>query len=125
VIYVDTSALAKLLLTREPGSGAVRELADRAGFISSRLLQLEMHAVAWRRGQPLAEAQLVIERVHLVPLDDDILSIAIAQRSGLRSLDAIHLATIALLGEVVEAVLTFDAGLRAASESIGVPAIAL
>lgn len=123
MIYLDTSAAAKLLID-EAESEAVAELFERgAEFVSSRLLVVELAAIVDRRLIAGHDVQQVIDRVALVSLDDDIADAAVALRSGLRTLDALHLATALRLGTAVDGILTFDLELRARAEHHGLAAV--
>jgi len=124
VIYLDTSAAAKALLD-EPGSDAVRHLfADGTAFVSSTLLAVELHAVADRRFVGVDAAQEIIARVALVSLGDDITTAAINLHSGLRTLDALHLATALRLGTAINGILTYDHELAAAAAARGLAVVA-
>ena len=68
------------------------------GVYSSVLLNLEIIRVLRREGLDLKLARPVIDRVNLVNIDDGVVLFAAAFERYLRSLDAIHLATCALLG---------------------------
>ena len=94
-------------------------------LISSRLLAVELHAVVDRRGLRATDARAIIDRVGLVRLDDVIAQRAIDLRSGLRTLDALHLATMLYLGPLVVTCLSFDDELTAASLRHGIPQHAL
>lgn len=124
MIYLDTSAAAKALI-EEAESDSVRKLfADNIAFVSSRLLAVELHAVADRRMIDRDAAQELLDRIALVSVDDDILNEAISIRSGLRTLDALHLATAARLTSVISGILTFDRELEAAAARHGIPSAA-
>lgn len=119
MIYLDTSAAMKALVLEE-GSEPVRRLfAGSEPLVSSRLLAVELHAAAHRRGLSVAGAEELLERVSLVSLDDGILDDAVALRTGLRSLDALHLATALLLGKAVTSFLAFDDELNGAARRNG------
>ncbi|UJP09405.1 type II toxin-antitoxin system VapC family toxin [Microbacterium sp. KUDC0406] len=121
MIYLDTSAAAKALLD-EDGSADVRALiASGAEFVSSRLLAVELHAVADRRLLDAAAVQELLDRVALVSLDDETAATAITMHSRLRTLDALHLATAVRIRGVVDSILTFDAEMRAAAVAAGIP----
>lgn len=125
MIYLDTSAAAKALIEEE-GSDAVREaFAAGTEFVSSRLLAVELHAVVDRRAISGAAAQELLDRVALVSLADETLDSAIELRSGLRTLDALHLATAVELREAISGVLTFDQEFADAAERLGIPTISL
>jgi predicted nucleic acid-binding protein len=122
VIYLDTSAAAKALID-EDGSAAVRRaFADGTAFVSSRLLAVELHAVADRRAISADAAQELLDRVALVSLTDETLARAVDLHSGLRTVDALHLATAIEIGDAIESILTFDLEFAAAAERFGIDA---
>ncbi|MGM7698492.1 PIN domain-containing protein [Microbacterium sp. A84] len=67
-------------------------------------------------------AQELLDRVALVALSDGILEEAISTHSGLRSLDALHLATAVRLKGAITGILTFDKELARAAGRHGVRA---
>lgn len=122
MIYLDTSAAAKALIDEE-GSDAVRQaFADGAAFVSSRLLAVELHAFADRRAIRTDAAQELLDRVALVSLTDETLARAVDLHSGLRTLDALHLATALEIGDAIESILTFGLEFAAAAERFGIDA---
>jgi predicted nucleic acid-binding protein len=122
VIYLDTSAAAKALIDEEGSDGVRQAFADGVAFVASRLLAVELHAVADRRAISSDAAQELLDRVALVSLSDDTLQRAIGMHSGLRTLDALHLATAVELGDAITGILTFDVEFAAAAEKVGIPA---
>ena len=126
MIYLDTSAAVKLRID-EPESAQTRAFFDahESALVSSTLLAVELNAVADRRLISTDAANDVIERVALVALDDQVAATAIALHSGLRTLDALHLATAVHIGDAVEGILCFDAELNAAASRAGIPALRL
>lgn len=108
MIYLDTSAAVKALVL-EDGSDSVRaRFAAGQVFVSSRLLAVELHAVVDRRTLLRSMAEQVLARVHLVALDDATAGRAIDLHSGLRTLDALHLAAALDLGDAITGILSFD-----------------
>lgn len=108
MIYLDTSAAAKALIQEEESAAVLRAFAEGTEFIASRLLAVELHAVADRRSLSHEAADDLLDRVALVSLTDDTMTHAIGARAGLRALDALHLATAIELGDVLTSVLTYD-----------------
>jgi uncharacterized protein len=96
VIYFDSSALVRLVKA-EPESRALgawidERAADRA--VSSTLAKVEVLAAVRRGGDRFAErARTVIDGVDLISIADEVIDSAAVLDPGLRSLDAIHLAT--------------------------------
>lgn len=120
-VYIDSSALVKLVL-QEPESGALREfLSARPVRISCALARVEVvRAVRPHGFDAINHAGGVLRSLRLVRLDDPLLDAAAGIGPGaLRSLDAIHLAAaltvVARLGSLV----TYDARMHVAAEDLG------
>jgi uncharacterized protein len=122
LIYVDTSALLRIVFP-DSTSPAVERLVDdpAAALISSALLAVEARRGTLRRApRRLPRTDQLLGRVELVEISD-----AVVESAGrlpdpvLRSLDAIHLATALLIREDVEALLTYDDRLAAAAREHG------
>lgn len=119
--YIDASIALHALL---PG-GDVRarrwlDAVTRSGdeVFSSTLLHLELTRVLRREGLDVVMARPVLDRVNLVSIDDGVLRFAAAIEAHVKSLDAIHLATCALLGANIS-VATHDLQMSAAAASLG------
>jgi len=124
VAYLDTSAAVKLLMT-EPESAALRRwLRHRPERASAALLRVELVRVVRRAGLPrlIPEARKLLAGVHLIRLEDALLdNAADLDPSELRSLDSIHLAAAASLGDDLAAVVSYDDRLLTAATSLGLP----
>ena len=121
--YLDTSAYVKLPL-REPEEVALRgELAEHGGYVSSALLGVEAIRACARYGERYAEqARAWLLDVALLPVDDLLLDQATAvEPAGLRSLDAIHLATALSIRDDIGAFFTYDERLAEAAAVHGLP----
>ncbi|WP_067245903.1 type II toxin-antitoxin system VapC family toxin [Microbacterium resistens] len=119
MIYVDTSAVLKAVIAEE-GSDRVRALfAEGVPLVSSRLLEVELHAASQRSGVPRERVEALVDRIALIALDDEVVEHAVSAASGLRSLDALHLATALLVAEDLEGFLTFDDELGRAAAARG------
>jgi len=119
--YLDTSAFIKLVRS-EPESAALRrELAGRE-LLSSALLTVEGRRAARRYGELASErARAAITAITLVPLDQPILDAAAElDPAELRSLDALHLATVVSLGEDLERLYCYDSRLSDAAQALGI-----
>jgi len=119
VIYLDASAAVKALVREAESTAILDAFSAGTDFVASRLLAVELHAVADRRSLDHESADDLLEHVALVSLDDDTIARAIRTRSGLRTLDALHLATALELSDVVTSVLTYDEELTAAARAHG------
>ena len=118
--YLDASAFVKLVL-EEPESEVLAVALDGWPLASSALLEVEL-AVAVRRRDP-AEVRTVRELlrgVDLIEVDAPIRRAAAELTDpGLRSLDAIHLATALSLGDRCGTVFAYDERLIAAAHAHG------
>ncbi len=123
--YIDASVALHALL---PG-GDLRarrwlDAVTQAGddVFSSMLLHLELTRVLRREGLDASMVRPVLDRVNLVSIDDGVLRFAAAIEAHIKSLDAIHLATCALLGANIS-VVTHDAQMSTAAASLGLEAM--
>lgn len=120
MIYVDTSALVKLVI-REVESDAVDRYLTDADMVSSTLLLVEARrGTLCRSPAKLPHLDLVLRRVEMIEMSSAVVEAASRLPDpALRSLDAIHLATALLVREDVEALLTYDDRLAAAAAAHG------
>jgi predicted nucleic acid-binding protein len=128
VIAFDTSALVKLVLI-EPESDALEDwLTSRSEqpWVASELCVVEViRAVARAEPTAVEPARELLAGLDLVPLSRPLLGQAAALRPpALRSLDAIHLATAAMLGAELEAFVAYDQRLVDAARYAGLPVLA-
>lgn len=127
MVYLDSSAIVKLVLPEAESTALRLELARNRERCSSALVRVEVLR-AVRRANPsfetLQRAAAVLERIALVPLDDRVLSTAAElDPPGLRSLDAIHLATALSLFDL-NALVAYDQRLLAAASAAGLRTMA-
>lgn len=120
--YVDTSVLVKVLVTEEHSDAAAADLersADRGDvLVSSWLAYTELHCALDRRLLRFPEAvNDVVDSLRLVDVERQDFQRAASSSWGLRSADALHLAT-ALRIESDELV-TYDRELREAAVRSG------
>jgi predicted nucleic acid-binding protein len=110
--YADTSAVIRLLV-EESHSKAFAAFYDAhadAEWASSALLRIELtRAVTRALPALLPDARDLLLAFSFVAIDDDIVEAAMNEPDrGLRSLDAIHLATARVLGEDLDALVSYD-----------------
>ncbi len=121
VVYVDTSALGRVLLAEPDGPAVLRELRQYERRVASRLLRIELRRLALRTGR-LPDADPLLASVALVPLDAELLAAAeTLPPSNVATLDAIHLATAVRLAEagLLDAVMTYDLRLAEGARTHG------
>lgn len=122
IVYVDTSAALKLLIDEAESAQLAEELTMSAArgdrLVSSMLLYTELHCAAQRRAQLSPElVNSVVNSINLVDIARADLLYAAALSGGLRSADAIHLATAIRLQ--ADALVAYDVELLAAGASAG------
>lgn len=126
VVYLDTSAVGRVLLGEPDASAVVDALGRFDQFVSSRLLRLELRRLALRHSL-LDAADQLLAGIALVPVDDAVLAAAetIAPAS-VHSLDGIHLATAVRLSSagLLDMVMTYDARLAAGMREHRLPVLA-
>ena len=130
--YLDTSAVVKLVV-EEAGSAALRSWLEDGGeggvapeVVSSDLLRTELLR-ATRQGAPdqIARARSVLEAVPLLTLPSSVFDrAALLEPAGLRSLDAIHLASALDLGDDLEGIVTYDSRLGDGVRALGYRVVA-
>lgn len=113
----------KLVLneTESPAlAGALGEWPER---VSSAVARTEvLRAVRLGAPDELARARQLIASLSLVAASNGLLdSAGHLDPPGLRSLDAVHVATAASLGEDLGALITYDRRMLAAGETAGLP----
>lgn len=123
MIYLDTSAAVKRLLGEEGADRVSEVFRGDVPRVSSKLLAVEAHSVAHRRRLPSSWMDAFLTGVDLVSIDDTIANRAIELRSGLRTLDALHLATAITLAPLLTGFLSFDDELNAAAARVGLPVL--
>jgi predicted nucleic acid-binding protein len=121
-IYLDTSALAKLVVT-ETESGALRAwLSEHRGtpLMTNSIGAVELQRLAARVSQQATSAAvLLLTRIDLLSLTPGALAAA-AQLPPpeVRTLDALHLASAAEVGDL-EVLVTYDRRMRTAAIDYG------
>jgi predicted nucleic acid-binding protein len=124
--YLDSSAIVKLVVA-EPESAALRRyLRRRRPLVTSALARTEVARALLPFGPDAVRRGLdVLSRLELVRLSDRILADAGAiLPAELRSLDAIHLATMRQLGASLSRVVTYDARQSSAAAGLGFSVLA-
>ncbi|WP_053721488.1 type II toxin-antitoxin system VapC family toxin [Saccharothrix sp. NRRL B-16348] len=124
MIYLDTSALAKLVRTEAETSALRAWLDDRAGtrLVSSSLARVELiRAVRAEGDEAIRQATLILVELDQMTMTMDLLDAAGALPLPLKSLDAIHLASALRLRVDLDAFVAYDKRLLTAADQMGLP----
>lgn len=127
LLYVDSSALVKLVLAEPESAALVRFISDREHLVSSAVAAVEVVRAARRASKSkrvASQARDVVRAVHLLAVDLKVLEHAAELAPvSLRSLDAIHLASALSLDDEIEAMVVYDDRLAAAARSAGLSVV--
>lgn len=129
--YVDSSALAKRYL-QEPDSAIANGLLDAdSGWVTSAITEVEVRRVLSIRlasgGLATARSRFLrdLERTATVAADATTMGLAasLAEATGVRSLDAVHLASMQRLASRTMRLVTFDVRMAAAARGLGISVV--
>lgn len=127
MIYLDSSALLKLLFEEDESAALEKWVSDRAAMptLSSELVKIEVIRAA-RRLDPsvVPAARSLVAQLDLIPMTTGLVEEAAdVGDSLLRSLAAIHLASAISVGSELTAFVAYDTRLMSAANAAGLPAI--
>ncbi|HZQ66196.1 MAG TPA: PIN domain-containing protein [Gaiellaceae bacterium] len=125
-VYVDTSALGRILLGEPDASAVLETLETFDRHVASRLARVELQRLALRFAV-LDQAEQLLRAVALIPVEEALLEAAETVRpESVATLDAIHLVTAIRLADAgaIEAVLTYDLRLADGARHHGLTALA-
>lgn len=125
-VYVDTSALARVMLGEPDTPAITTALSGFEQHFSSRLLAVELRRVALRESMS-AVADALLGGVALIPLNEAILASAeTVMPTTVATLDALHLATALRLSDagLVTTLLTYDDRLADGARANGLAPLA-
>jgi predicted nucleic acid-binding protein len=124
MIYLDTSAAAKLVVPEQETAALEAWIAEHAHVAraSSRLLRVELMRTVRRHAPTRVDrANLVLSGIVLLSIDDASSTAETIGEPALRSLDAIHLATAYGLRGVLTSFVAYDRRLIEGAKSLGLP----
>lgn len=121
-IYLDSSAIVKLVVREAESNSLRRFLRDHPVRVLSALARVEVvRAVRSQGPEAQHRANELLGRVRLLRLDDEVLTAAGILAPGvLRSLDAIHLASAAVFGIELQGLVTYDRRMAEAAKLVGI-----
>lgn len=131
MIYLDTSALVKLIQHEQESEALADWLDERSElrWITSVLTEVELPRALIRAGQfdGIAAVPALLGRLDRFEIDQLVRDTAAAYQDPLlRSLDALHLATASIASSVatLTAVVTYDTRLAESADTLGLPTAA-
>lgn len=127
MIYLDTSAMVKLVVAETESKALIQWLNSReTSMVTSIIGRVELHRAAARVGaEAVSAARDVLDSVDTLVLTDSIAELAATiGPSELRTLDALHLATAEAHRGVLSAFCAYDRRLTTAALDLGLPVVA-
>ena len=121
IAYLDSSAIVKLIV-RESESEALRQFLRRRRLLaSSALARVEVSRAVLHMGpEALRTAADTLSRIDLIRVSERVLAHAgTIEPKEIRSLDAVHLASAALLDDSLDCFVCYDIRLSRAAETRG------
>lgn len=120
-IYLDSSALVKLVVQEAESAALRRYLRARPLRVSNGLARVEVvRAVRPQGDSARIRARDVLAGIRMLALDEPLLKAAASLDAGpLRTLDALHIAAALEFGDSLESLVTYDLRMATAAESLG------
>jgi uncharacterized protein len=122
LVYLDASALVKLVVPEPESSALARFLAEWESRVTSRISAVEVGRAVRRAGVPalVERANALLESTAFIELDAGIAGLAgQLEPAALRGLDAIHISSALSLGPDAGPFVAYDARLSGAAEAAG------
>ena len=122
LLYLDTSALAKLVVAEPETDALMAELRD-ADVVTSALARTELRRAVLRVGDIALDKRTaaVLASVDQLVIDDEVLDRAAGlPPPSMRSLDALHVASAVGIGDRLDGLVTYDQRMATAASALGV-----
>lgn len=121
-IYLDSSAIVKLVVSEAETLALKASLRGRPTIVSSALARTEVLRAVLAHGEPARKtAEKALARIELLRVSDRLLREAgRLQPVGLRTLDAIHLASALALEDQLSQLICYDVRMARAAEDLGI-----
>lgn len=123
--YLDSSVAVRILLGHSDSAARWFDDTDKdegSVLFSSRLLRTELTRVLRREGLPVERRDEILDYLDIVPIDGAILAEAEAIIPHLKTLDAIHIASVIRSG-LDATIVTHDSTMQAVARLIGYPTL--
>lgn len=122
---LDASVALRVILGHSPAAATWIDTVNADpdwAIIASRLLKTEITRVLRREQLPVSRRDALLDYVRLIPISDAVLAEAEAIVPHVKSLDAIHLASLIHTG-IDATVVTHDATMAQVAELLGYPVV--
>jgi len=122
--YLDSSAILKTIFDEQERPDLLRFLNSQS--TSSRLSKIEVRrTVARLVPTKTAEVNLELDKINFLPISNPILMTAenFSSEITLRTLDAIHIATVMSLEGSIEGLITYDRQMIANAKLLGIKVV--
>ena len=119
--YLDSSAILKLVLDEKERPLLVKEI--KASAVTSKISRVEVkRAVTRLAPDDLLLAENELAKITMMEISDIVLRIAkgFSLKVTLRTLDAIHVATVLVLGESIEGLISYDKQMIKNAKELGI-----
>jgi len=125
MLYLDSSALVKLVIAETESAALRRYLRSRPERATCALAKVEvLRAVRPHGSRAISRARSVFERLDVIAMDEELLErAAVLDPAVLRSLDAIHLAAAQTLADQLTELVTYDDRMAGAATSCGITVV--
>lgn len=125
MIYVDSSALVKLVLPEAESSSMIEFTAKFDTLVTNTIGAIEFRrAVKRHYAQQLWAVERVLAEMTILELSHEVRRTAeLLEPTILRTLDAIHLASALVIREEIEAFVAYDERLLEAARLAGIPTV--
>jgi predicted nucleic acid-binding protein len=123
LIYLDSSALVTLISQRTYADELQKFLASRpmTPMATSTLGFIETVRAMDQIGDYPTLMRDLVDQFTEILLTEEVRDAAALLPSGLRTLDSVHVASAQILGETLEALVTYDKRMLEVARSVGIP----
>jgi predicted nucleic acid-binding protein len=122
--YADSSALVKLAVAEPESEAVLRWFTEAEIVVTSRIGLIETRRSVARVPHDAEHLLRALAEVAVMEVDIRVAEAAARVRPpGLRTLDAIHLASAIEMGPALDAFVTYDDRLALAARSLGLPVV--
>ncbi|WP_210414869.1 type II toxin-antitoxin system VapC family toxin [Microlunatus elymi] len=119
--YLDSSVAVRILLGHSPEAAEWFDLttASTDRIVSSRILRTEVTRVLRREDLPVADRDRILDHIDIIPIDHAVLTEAESIVPNIKTLDAIHLASVVRSGLEDVVIVTHDRAMAHVAEQLG------